>query len=139
MTGVSRRRLLRSAGVASAEPEETVADDFEEREWGYVRKDWLESHDLDAADGLPGVLMMDGYEGASSGESPTALESGIPPTHYVRMDDGVLVAASVLTEHPLKPDGTALVWASVRGTGCSGGTFDLFDERGARDGHELIE
>jgi putative CocE/NonD family hydrolase len=149
MTDVTRRRLLRAAGVgagaltlpgsAGATPAETIGDDFEEREWGYVRKDWLESHDLDGEDELPSVLMMDGYKGASSGESPTSLRTGQPPTHYVRMDDDTLIAVSVLTEHPLKPEGTALVWASARGTGCSGGTFDLFDTRGAKDGHELIE
>ena len=32
-----------------------------------------------------------------------------------------------------------VVFASIRGTGCSGGTFDLFSRQGARDGHEIIE
>lgn len=32
-----------------------------------------------------------------------------------------------------------VVYASLRGTGCSGGTFDLFSEQGARDGYDVIE
>jgi predicted acyl esterase len=32
-----------------------------------------------------------------------------------------------------------VVYASVRGTGCSGGRFDLFSDRSAQDGHEVIE
>lgn len=149
MVDLTRRQLLRTtgagaaglavAGKAGAEPEEVIDDSFEETEWGYRRKDWVEAHPDIAEETLPSVLMMDGYKGASSGESPTSLQTGQAPTHYVEMSDGTLIAASVLTEHPLKPEGTAIVWASARGTGCSGGTFDLFDARGARDGHELIE
>lgn len=33
----------------------------------------------------------------------------------------------------------ALVHVSLRGTGCSGGEFHLFDRRSARDGHEVVE
>ena len=32
-----------------------------------------------------------------------------------------------------------VVYASVRGSGCSGGKFDLFGERSAQDGYEIIE
>jgi putative CocE/NonD family hydrolase len=32
-----------------------------------------------------------------------------------------------------------MVHASIRGTGCSGGRFDLFDRRSAEDGFEIIE
>jgi putative CocE/NonD family hydrolase len=150
MYDVTRRRVLRAAGAGATgfalasqaggqEPEEVITDDFEETEWGYRRKDWVEAHPDVEQEAAPSALMMDGYKGASSGESPTNLQEGVPPTHYVEMSDGTLIAASVLTDHPLKPDGTTLVWASARGTGCSGGTFDLFDARGAQDGHELIE
>lgn len=152
MEDITRRRILRTAGAGAAglaasgtvtghesEPEEVINDDFEETSYGYRRKDWVENHPNIEEQALPSVLMMDGYKGASSGESPTALQTGQAPTHYVRMSDDTLIAVSVLTKHPLKPEGTAIVWASVRGTGCSGGTFDLFDTRGAKDGHELIE
>jgi putative CocE/NonD family hydrolase len=143
---LSRRSVLRTvgagaagaAGVATAgvgAGRELIAgDDFEEREWGYVRADF----EPPAADSTS-ALMMDGYKGASSGESPTALEEGMAPTHYVRMRDGELIAVSVLDGHSLAPEGTVLVWASARGTGCSGGTFDLFDRTRALDGYELIE
>lgn len=142
---LSRRNVLRSVGagtagaaltgLASGVTEDTLAgDDFEEREWGYVRADFEAP-----ADDSMSALMVDGYKGASSGESPTDLEEGMAPTHYVRMRDGELIAASVLDDHPLAPDDTVLVWASVRGTGCSGGTFDLFDRTRAYDGYELIE
>lgn len=141
---LSRRNLIRSVGagtaggtltgVAAGVSEETVAgDDFEEREWSYVRSDFEAP-----GEDLPAVLMVDGYKGASSGESPTSLEEGQRPTHYVRMSDGVLIAVSI-SDHPLTPDDMALAWASVRGTGCSAGSFDLFDERGVLDGVELIE
>jgi uncharacterized protein len=32
-----------------------------------------------------------------------------------------------------------VVYASLRGTGCSGGTFDLFGDQGGRDGYDVIE
>jgi putative CocE/NonD family hydrolase len=143
---LSRRSVLRTIGAATAtasvpgvaaglsDPPEMAGDDFEEREWGYVRSDFEPPEES-----LPSALMMDGYKGASSGESPTSLETGIPPTHYVRMRDGELIAVSVLDDHPLAPEGAALVWASARGTGCSGGTFDLFDRTRAFDGYELVE
>jgi putative CocE/NonD family hydrolase len=142
---LSRRNVLRTVGagtaavtvpgVAAGLPEDEVAgEDFEEREWGYVRRDF------ESPEGsFPSALMMDGYKGASSGESPTSLSTGIPPTHYVRMRDDELLAVSVLDDHPLAPEGSVLVWASARGTGCSGGTFDLFDRTRALDGYELVE
>jgi len=142
---LSRRTLLRGVGAGatatalagvstSAVGQEYAGEDFEEREWGYVRSDY------ETPEGpLPSALMMDGYKGASSGESPTSLETGMAPTHYIRMRDGELIAVSVLPDHPLAPAGSAIVWASARGTGCSGGTFDLFDRTRAWDGYELVE
>ena len=32
-----------------------------------------------------------------------------------------------------------VVYASLRGTGCSGGTFDLFSQKSAQDGYDVIE
>src|SRR5207248_9234899 len=58
----------------------------------------------------PTLFMMDGYEGAAS-----PLDPGSYGARYV------------------------MVHASIRGTGCSGGRFDLFDRRSAEDGYELIE
>ena len=98
--------------------------DFVEQPWGYVRKDWQPP-----AEPVPAVFMMDGYTGASEPH----------PTHYIRMRDGMLVAMDVISDHPLLPKGYVLGWASIRGTGCSAGTFDLFDQAHAMDGYELIE
>jgi len=58
----------------------------------------------------PTLFMMDGYEGAASPVDP-----GSYGGRYVT------------------------VHASIRGTGCSGGRFDLFDRRSAEDGYEIIE
>ncbi|HZT66964.1 MAG TPA: CocE/NonD family hydrolase [Acidimicrobiales bacterium] len=66
------------------------------------------------AGGWPTIIVIDGYEGASAPLSTT----GAPVYaggHYV------------------------VVHMSIRGTGCSGGRFDLFDQRSARDGYEIIE
>lgn len=144
MATVSRRRLLQLAGVSagasllsagSAGDDPAYAgSDFEERDWGYVRTDY----EPPSGEDVPTIFLMDGYKGASSGEDPTNLQDGIPPTHYVRARDGELLALTILTDHPLTPDGFAVAWASVRGTGCSGGQFDLFDRTTAHDGRELI-
>jgi len=149
MPPVSRRTLLRAtgaaagaatvAGVAAGDDPAYVGDDFEEREWGYVRADYEPPGAADGAEDVPAIFTMDGYMGASSGEEPTDIQNGIPPTHYVRVRDGELLALSVQIEHPLAPDEFALVWGSVRGTGCSGGQIDLFDRTTAHDGRELVE
>ena len=58
----------------------------------------------------PALLMMDGYEGGGGALDPAEWKD-----RYV------------------------LVHASVRGTGCSGGHFDLFDRTTAFDGKDLID
>lgn len=58
----------------------------------------------------PALFMMDGYEGGGG-----AIDPGDWRNHYV------------------------IVHASLRGTGCSGGRFDLFDRRSAEDGKEIID
>jgi putative CocE/NonD family hydrolase len=139
---LSRRRVLGAAAasmgiapnVATAQSgpvdvEDRVSGpDFEEREWGYVRSDF-EPPEPDSA--TPAVLAMDGY-----GRSE-------PPSHYLRMRDGVYVAVKMdeagLVRGERLRDDYQTVSASVRGTGCSGGKFDLFDRHHARDGREIIE
>jgi predicted acyl esterase len=54
--------------------------------------------------------MMDGYEGAAG---------PLDPAEY--------------------GDRYVMIHASIRGTGCSGGRFDLFDRRSALDGREIID
>ncbi len=100
-------------------------EDFEEREWGYVHTDF------DPPTGTqPAILEKDGYTGASTQR---------PPTHYVRMRDGVLIALAVHPPAENTKNDHILVRASIRGTGCSGGRFNLFDRTHAKDGQEIIE
>lgn len=135
---LTRRRVLRSATAASvgtaaaggiASADELASDDFEERDWGYVRR----SYEPPSDEHRPVILSMDGYEGAT--------ETG-RPSHYLRMRDGTLLAVNVDVfgfPSPRVDDEYVLVHASVRGSGCSGGSFDLFDQVTAWDGHEIVE
>lgn len=59
---------------------------------------------------LPVIFQMDGYAGGGS--------QGMDPSRY---------GNRYITVH-----------ASIRGTGCSGGAFNLFDRRHAEDGFEII-
>lgn len=96
----------------------------------------------------------------------TAARAQVPPTFtYATMSDGVKIAIAVtfppsydpgdaaktwpalFTMHgypwsvdPLPPDPAYVsVVASIRGTGCSGGVFQLFSDRSSLDGYEIIE
>ena len=90
-----------------------------------------------------------------------------PVFDYVTMSDGVEIAVGVAFPEGFSTDsgrkwpaifemdgyaggGTTInpasyrnkyvtIYASVRGTGCSGGRFDLFDRRHAEDGKEIID
>ncbi len=90
------------------------------------------------------------------------------PTHYVEMADGTLIAVNVQFPFGASPVGGwptiiqidgyggapiamnadsarygngkyVTVHMSLRGTGCSGGQFDLFDRRSSEDGRQVIE
>jgi putative CocE/NonD family hydrolase len=130
---ISRRGVLSAltatgaaaAGLPGAMATDPVADDnFEEREWGYVHQEF-EPPPRTAA-----ILEKDGYTGASTQR---------PPTHYLRMRDGVLLAVAVHPPERNSKNDHILVRASIRGTGCSGGQFNLFDRTHAKDGREVIE
>ncbi|HWH33563.1 MAG TPA: CocE/NonD family hydrolase [Egibacteraceae bacterium] len=83
----------------------------------------------------PAVFEMSGYDGGSASDQTL-------------MGD-IADAFGYEGEVPLREDSRQLthrfegdyftIHASVRGTGCSGGTFDLFSWRAALDGHEVIE
>lgn len=136
---ISRRKLLQGAVVGSglfisteSATGETLedritTDQFEQRQWGYVRSDYEPPEGED----VPVVFGMEGYEGAGS------------PTHYVQMRDETLIAVNLEGPshrgNPNLSEEYLQVSASLRGTGCSGGTFDLFDRVHARDGREIIE
>jgi putative CocE/NonD family hydrolase len=82
----------------------------------------------------PTIFEMSGYDGGSSGD-PTLLGQICQEFGY---EDCPLASGSrYLTE--MFYDHYVTVHASVRGTGCSEGEFDLFSTRSALDGRELIE
>jgi len=133
-SGLSRRTVLRNAVAASALGTVGAAGgmgtaagediEFEETEWGYKRTDF----EFDTSREWPTILRKEGYAGASR---PA-------PNAYLRMSDDVLIALRITYGHG--PDGNyAEVTASIRGTECSGGNFNLYDRRHAWDGHEIIE
>lgn len=77
--------------------------------------------DFDKAKSYPTIFEMSGYDGGSAdGEDPLGGEGSRGLTKMFYKD--------YVTIH-----------ASVRGTGCSGGEFDLFSWRSALDGREVIE
>lgn len=96
---------------------------FVETEWGFVKREWEPP-----AEARPLVFAMDGYAGAGWVGGPT---------HYLRVRDGTYIGIGV-GEHPDQP-GWMLAYASIRGTGCSGGALNLFDRTSSYDGHEAIE
>lgn len=146
---ISRRTLLGAAAssmilgpsTASAETEAVDVEErvsgseFEEREWGYVRSNFEPPEE---GSDTPVVLSMDGYGRFYIGQTERR-----PPTHYVRMRDGVYIALQ-MEDHGLVRGKKLLpeyktVYGSIRGTGCSGGRFNLFDRTHARDGREVVE
>ncbi|MGH3440848.1 MAG: CocE/NonD family hydrolase [Nitriliruptorales bacterium] len=82
----------------------------------------------------PTILEMAGYEnGSADGKTPSgdvAEITGLP----LPLQDGSRASHSVFFD-----DRYVTIQASVRGTGCSGGEFDLFSWRSALDGRELID
>jgi putative CocE/NonD family hydrolase len=133
-TQISRRGILRTttaaAGLGLASGHATATrpaaedEDFEGREWGYKRTDlaWPDREH-------PTIMTYVGYGGASEDGGPNA---------YLEMPDGVLIALDI--SYGAGPrDDYAEVTASIRGTECSGGSFNLYDRRHAWDGYEIIE
>jgi putative CocE/NonD family hydrolase len=132
---LSRRNLLKGttaaaglalgSGLATGATAKIEDEDFEEREWGYQHT----SLKFDTSREWPVVMEYAGYGNVSWAGGPNM---------YLRMPDGVLIAMRVEFGHG--PDGKyARAVANIRGTGCSGGSFNLYDRRHAWDGHEIIE
>lgn len=131
--GLSRRGVLKSAtatglalaGVGTAGGSPVEDGDYEETDWGYKRN----SLTFDASREWPVVMEYAGYGNVSWAGGPNL---------YLEMPDGVLIAARL--EYGAGPDGSyAWLTANIRGTGCSGGSFNLYDRRHAWDGHEIVE
>lgn len=68
--------------------------------------------------------------GDGSGQYPTLLT-------YDGYDAGSVVDTGYVARYV--PQGYALIGVSIRGTGCSGGTFDFFEPIQALDGYDAIE
>jgi uncharacterized protein len=65
------------------------------------------------------------------GPYPTVIEySGYSPSRSDRMDSGTQIANAL---------GYATVSVNMRGTGCSGGVFDVFNRAQHADGYDLVE
>src|SRR5947199_5946672 len=77
----------------------------------------------------PTIFEMSGYDGASAQGGTLAKQYGIPE---LPQDDSRQVTG-------IFEDAYVTVHVSVRGTGCSGGTFDLFSWKSAEDGHDIID
>lgn len=107
--------LLAFAAVPAHAAETVVEDGYLTVSDGTQLRFHLERPAGDAR--LPVLLQYDGY---SAGTGP---------------DFG---AIPKLKERLLQR-GYAFLGVSIRGTGCSGGTFDLFEPRQARDGYDIVE
>ena len=82
----------------------------------------------------PTIFEMSGYDGASASER-TVLGQLCDEFGY----DGCPVASGSRYLTEMFYEHYVTVHASVRGTGCSQGQFDLFSVRSALDGRELVE
>lgn len=80
----------------------------------------------------PTVFEMSGYDGGSANGGTLAKDVGVPPGTPVPRDDSRQLTDLFNGEY-------VTVHASVRGTGCSSGEFDLFSWRSALDGKEIID
>ncbi|MGH2723655.1 MAG: CocE/NonD family hydrolase [Actinomycetota bacterium] len=80
----------------------------------------------------PTIFEMSGYDGASAGHRTIPGQLGYGDRHDI-LARGSRVLTRIFDRHYVT------VHASVRGTGCSSGEFDLFSWRSALDGREVIE
>lgn len=82
----------------------------------------------------PTVFEMSGYDGGSADGGTLAKDLGLDPLGLplVPVDDSRQLSEVFYREY-------VTVHASVRGTGCSTGEFDLFSWRSALDGKEIID
>lgn len=127
--------LCLGAAPALAAPYPVVSDpvlkpdsSFEATPYGFKRKDL--TFQPGPYDGRwPTILTMEGYAGATRGDGPNL---------YLRMDDGELMALRVFFGQGPRRD-YAFVQASIRGTECSWGHFNLYDRRHAWDAYHIIE
>lgn len=97
----------------------------------------------------PTILEIAGYENGSANADGRTMTG--QTRDFLCTQSGQDPAACTYPDPPLSGDSQAgtsafryrddyvVVHASLRGTGCSSGEFDLFSSRSAQDGYELIE
>lgn len=83
----------------------------------------------------PTILEMSGYEsGSADGRTPAGDLADQTGLEQLPLQGGTRAAHG-----PFHDDQYVTVMASLRGTGCSSGQFDLFSWRSALDGREIID
>ena len=94
----------------------------------------------DETNPCPAVFEMSGYEsGSADGKTPAGTMND-QFEDATGQDPGLPLQGGTRAAHGgFHDDEYAVVLASVRGTGCSGGEFDLFSWRSALDGREIID
>lgn len=80
----------------------------------------------------PTLFEMSGYDGGSAEGGTLMSDLGLGSVPVLPHDDSRQVTERFNQQY-------VTVHASVRGTGCSGGEFDLFSSRSAEDGRYLID
>ena len=87
----------------------------------------------------PTVVEYSGYDPSNPIDGLGSLGGGIDPTPFCG-------ALPILCKAPAQPAsllagllGYAVVGVNIRGTGCSGGAFDFFEEMQVLDGYDVIE
>jgi predicted acyl esterase len=102
-----------------------ISDDYGDPEEGYQY--------IQVRDGVLLGAMVRFPDPAVYGEGPypTVIEySGYSPSRTDRMDSGTQIANAL---------GYATVSVNMRGTGCSGGVFDVFNRAQHADGYDIVE
>jgi uncharacterized protein len=131
--------LAATASAAAQEPTLGPDSQWEATDWGF-KKRGLQLPAEGPSGKWPTLFWMEGYGGASWG-TPTPKSEEPPadePNAYVRMPDGALMALRMQFGVGPRRD-YAHVVASIRGTECSAGQFNLYDRVHAWDGHHIIE
>ena len=102
----------------------------------------LTGHDGDSEEGFQYITMRDGVSLSAmirlpdpllygDGPYPTVIEySGYSPSRPNRVSSGSAIANAL---------GYATVSVNMRGTGCSGGVFDVFNRAQHADGYDVVE
>ena len=114
-----------AAELPGAKPPLKADTQWKETPWGYAKKDLSFPATNPLGEPWPTLMVTEAYGGAGT------------PNAYIRMDDGELMALRFEFGGGNKE--YLRLRASVRGSECSGGGYNLYDRRHAWDGHHIIE